>query len=630
MKFVRFHSACFALLLLALPFVAPAHAEENPLETRVFTDSQGRILRGQITAIKHDTVTVRRVDDGHLFDLPIATLSTLDQLFLNKERTRIQELLAPLPDTDFVRSLRADFAFLNERATGLKAPPEDAWARVRRFVILYGFQNDPPRMRQLSERLREIQKTDTTVLWLGPDRLPLPEADLAMARVLPPGVAVIRRKALDDGLKASRTELERIAWEETLGEPRLFRARTHRSTAEERRNWHSRIRAALPPYWPAAGFLHEFVTKDPTNLQAAIYVLDRDGAHLTPDADIRTAFLGYRFGEAPLRVAPSRPSLAPAATTPLSGKLEPQIHAFTNTKGQGLRAWIMAISTDMVRIRVINEKADAPSPNKPTDPGYWAQIHATDEARRNLLSWTELSEPDRLLLAELRLDPRYQPPSPPAPLPPRPDAEAERQRAARFAVAVFLGEQSTDRSQLIRWSHRPKLDLRAESPEFEALLRSHYDDFCAAAGFTGMVDPDCVIHIAVGSSPYLRQLEDENEKKRPRGLGIWHYEGEYNSDYTLKTLKIAVNIDSFTDLQVRRVLAQAMSMCFGGRSSHTTQWKDSVFFNKSTETSLTDADRRLFRIIYRHAPPNTTRDELLDIFSRHWTDPDAEPDTSAK
>ncbi len=603
-------------------------AEESPLETRVFTDSQGRILRGQITGIKPDTVTVRRVDDGRPFDLPISTLSTLDQAFLNKERSRIEELLTPLPDTDFTRSLLADFAFLNERASGLKVPPEDAWARARRFVILYGFQNDPPHMRQLSERIRKIQKTDTTVLWLGPDRLPLPEADLAMARVLPPGVAVIRRKALDDGLKASRTELERIAWEETLGEPRLFRARTHRSTAEERRNWHSRIRAAVPPYWPTGGFLRELATKDPTYLQAAIYVLDRDGAHLTADADIRTAFLGYRFGEAPLRVAPSRPQPAPAATTPLSGDLEPKIHTFTNTKGQSLRAWIMAISTDMVRVRVINENAGAPLPKKPTDPGYWAQIHAADEARRNLLSWTELSEPDRLLMAELRLDPRYQPPSPPAPLPPRPDAEAERQRAARFAVAVFLGEQSTGRSQLIRWSHRPKLDLRAESPEFEALLRSHYDDLCAAAGFTGMVDPDCVIHIAVGSSPFLRQLEDENEKKRPRGLGIWHYAGEYNSDHTLRALRIAVNIDSFTDLQVRRVLVQAMSMCFGGRSSHTTQWKDSVFFNKSTETSLTDADRRLFRILYRHAPANVLRDDVLEIVSRHWANPDADRDAA--
>jgi hypothetical protein len=257
------------------------------------------------------------------------------------------------------------------------------------------------------------------------------------------------------------------------------------------------------------------------------------------------------------------------------------------------------------------------------------RVRTTVDGKEHLLPWPKLSEADRLLLATLKEDARYLPPPPPVPIPPRKNAELERLRAARFAASVFIGDQSA-RPRLLRWGLRPKLDVRAETPEIEALIRNHYDELCAAAGFTGMVDPEHVIIFAAGSPTYLKQFKNELSSSIPHQAGDWYYRFTQNNDGTLKSIHAMVGLESRIDPLGQRMMAQCMGASFGARVMADPQWQDSVFIRNPSAVSFTEADRRLFRIIYRHVPASARKDEILMLVPRHWINPDAEPDAPAK
>lgn len=274
-----------AFCLLCWAAGAAASRAEGVSGPRVFTDVFGRSTVAEIVAVSDDTVRLRRQSDGQEFSLPADRLSDADRDYIEKNRAKIDELVTPLPETEFTAALRRDFRVLKASGRALEAPPAEMWKRTRYFLIIYGLADTPETNSGVvkhvtTDVVKRFAGRPAGVLWLGPSgdgtgaQAPIPEGDLKLAKLLPAGFAIIGTDAVARDAAAADEEIGRIAAAESPEDPRRFFQTDLARSPAVWALWRKRIMGRLPAYWPGCVYRTQFDRDIPG---WRMMVVDRDG-----------------------------------------------------------------------------------------------------------------------------------------------------------------------------------------------------------------------------------------------------------------------------------------------------------------------------------------------------------------
>lgn len=586
------------LAMLTRPVIADRPTDLA--EPRAFTDSEGRTLVAAITALDGRMVTVRRAD-GTVFTIPLERLSTLDQKFLEENRSAIIEAVTPLPDTAFVQLLRENFTLLNPSGSALMNPPPEVWSRARRFAIVYDMGWDVELIRRVPLEVKPSLPDDTVILRIGPhgtDRDPPPSgSDLAVARTLPAGAGVIRRASLMRDLETARSAFDKIVAREASGNDQVFHSLVGRSSPETTLGWRDEVRAALPAYWPGPAFMDPYLgTKKPPR----VFLCDRDGRPLeeqparaalggvvapfprTPKATPRTS---------PLEAATAAPStsLVPIAPHPLT------LH---DTRGQPFEALLVSLEADRMTV-----------------------ARAGDD-RQFTVGLDKVHTLDRETIAQLRSHANLRPKRPPLPLPPREVTDNDILAAKRFVRDVAFSDQS-GAPKTIRWQSRPLLVVNAQDKSGETTVAGVFDDFLTATGMDDQPAPNATLILCTGDLTFLNEwrqkLDPHTAPLRASSYRYW-----YGRRGTLEKMIVYVHAEAEGTDRAKSEMINSMGRAFGifGKSD---VFRDTVFGSGAAQDELSPLDRHFLRFYYRHVPDQTSREELFKIVETHWRNPDAPP-----
>lgn len=586
------------LVLLAFLICASLKAQSPTtlLGPRNFTDEHGRSLSARIIAIDEQSITVRRSPDNTEFTLQIEKLSLLDQAWLEHHAAALRVALSPLPDTDFVRAIREDFAIPS--LSGLRTIEADFFAQTKRFVIFY---NDSIASNSsaswIGKMINRAAADDVAWLWLGPIGAYHPAGiDITTSRGLPENVLVVRRRAVLAAIKETDEALLKIAEVASPGNPNAFISTLHRQPPEYLDALEARIGYALPAYWVKA----TMASKLPKHIgtKTSVFVVDREGKQ-TDTKGLEPVVQEWSVNSPVKRVGPdtvsvSSPSIVANTADATSEKA---VHEFTASDGRRLTARILSIGADSVQV-----------------------LRETD---RKIFVFTrpELSAADWAFVQNLRQDPRYLPPPPADILPPRKNAETERSRAARFAVDLFL---ASNHGEMRRWDDRPTLVMENEFPEIADSVRWYYNDYCSAVGFTGSPDPTLEIVFVTGSAKHLSAKQKELGWS-PRDIAGWQWQFYPFHEKRLRRMVVLVRIDKPLGADQQRRLFRCMAIGFGAMGKGG-DWSGAELSDSGKAITLSELDRHFLRTIYRHVPSGTSRDKFPALVSKHWVNPNAEPD----
>ncbi|MDF3058801.1 MAG: hypothetical protein K0R17_3016 [Rariglobus sp.] len=279
------------IVLMWLIFTGDARASDSPdalTGPRTFIDVFGRSIEAEIVSLGAMEVVMKRHPDGVEFTLALDRLSDNDREFLAEHREAIVKKLTPLPETAFTTALRKDFRVLKRSGLALEPVPAQLWAKTRYFVMVYGLSDSPEAtsgvVRVISEEItRKLAGRPVAVLWLGPSNAngpkppPIPEGDLKVAKLLPPGVAIVSVEAVARDGELVDAEIEAIARDESPEDPRLFHVSGYRSRHEVvRAVWRKRILSKIAPYWPGCVYRWTFDRPGPGGT-ARTFIVDREG-----------------------------------------------------------------------------------------------------------------------------------------------------------------------------------------------------------------------------------------------------------------------------------------------------------------------------------------------------------------
>ncbi len=589
-----------AALLATLAQPAFAAGLAGIAEPRTFTDSEGRTLVATITALDERMVTVRRTD-GTAFTIPFERLSTLDQRFLTENRAAIIEAVTPLPDTAFLKLLRENFTLLNPSGSALMDVPPETWSRARRFAIVYDLGWDVELIRKVPLEAKPALPDDTVILRIGPhgtDRYPPPSgSDLAVARTLPAGAAVIRRASLMRDLETARSAYDKIVSREAAGNGGVFHSLLGRSSPETTQGWRDEVRATLPAYWPGPAFMDpDLGAKKPPR----VFLCDREGRPFE-DQPKRTALGGAvaPFPATP-NIDPPISASAPTTAAPSTTLVPIAPHAFTlhDTRGQPFEALLVSLEADRMTI-----------------------ARASDD-RLFTVGLDKVHALDRETVAQLRSHANLRSKRPSLPLPPREVTDNEVLAAKRFVRDVAFSSQS-GAPQTIRWQSRPLLVVHAQNKSAETTAAGVFDDFLAATGMDDQPAPNATLIVCTGDLTFLNEcrqkLDPHTAPLRSSSYRFW-----YGRRGTLEKMIVYVHTQAEDPDRTRFETINQMARAFGIRGESDV-FKDTAFEPGGARGDLSPLDRHFLRFYYRHVPDRTSREELFKIVETHWRDPDATP-----
>lgn len=584
------HFLCF-LAVIVWAVAMRAQGSDEVLGPRFFTDVDGRTMSAVILGIGERDVRVRRTDGGMEFSVPLERLSVLDRRYLEENRERILARLATEPETDFTRALRKDFVIADPR-TGAAGPvPAQAWAKAKWFVAVTGVPEDLTVSRLIAKTWADWAATDETValLWVGPavhGADPTPEFERRLVRELPPTVALLGGAARRDALAKERDELRKLAEAQAPRRTDLFFAAWRERTPAERELWLRRTLALQPAYWPTWVDASRVVS---TEGGPRVFVADREGK--PAPAEVLARFRApARLSPFPDRTAVSAPAVGGAASwAEFPGK---PTHVFRMPSG----AWpaqVLGMGPETVVVRAQGVNSD------------------------RLLGLASLSAEDRAALEKLRGEAGQVVVAADA-MPAREATGAEIAKAGRFATNVLLRRDGSN-AQALRWEGRPAIKVHAAEPEAEAAVRRIYEEFCAAAGLAGAPTEGLEIVLCVGPRDYIdRKRRELTPDLEPVSGSRWRF---WWNERRALTKVVSYQVAHWGQPDIERLLFSRVSEAFG-LVGDSKEFPGSAFHTDARHSRLSDEDRRLLRVVYRHLPYAAGRDAIVRTIGERWANPD--------
>jgi hypothetical protein len=582
------------LVAAILASVARAEAVEEVLGPRLFTDVDGRTMMAAVVGLEAKELRVRRTDVGGEFVVPLERLSALDRRYLEENREEIMKRLAVAPETEFTRALRKDFVRADPRSGALGPVPAEAWAKVKWFVLVTGVPEDAgvSRVVGASWAAWAAEEGSVALLWVGPavhGAEPTPEFERRLAGELPANVVLLGGAARREAFAREREELRKIAEEQAPGRAGLFFNAWQERTAGEREEWLRRVLARQAPYW--SGWVdasRRVVSAGETGPR--IFVCDREGKAAPVEVIMKLKAPGSLL-PFPERVPPV--AVGERAAPMWTEFAAPPTHVFRVRNGTW-RAKVVGMTAETVVVRPGGGKTE------------------------RLIGMASVSAEDRAALEKMRVE-AAQAASAVEAIPAREVSGSEQAKAGRFAVNVLLRRDGSISPQVMKWMGRPRLTVHAEEADAEAGLRRVYEEFCASAGMAGEPSADLEILVCAGSSDFVDKKRKEfapdmDFVKRWR----WRYWRDDQGALTKVYVFLVVN---WVQPDAERLALERMSEAFG-LVGESKEFAPSAFYPDTNVARLSDEDRRLLRVMYRHVPLGSGREVIVRIVNERWANPD--------
>lgn len=282
-------------------------------------------------------------------------------------------------------------------------------------------------------------------------------------------------------------------------------------------------------------------------------------------------------------------------TTELFAAAQPDMAAprkFTDNRGRSITATVVSIDLKSV---VLKRESDG---------------------REFVFPILDLSEADQVFIAENRAAlGKAAGPAEVAPLPTRKVTGTEVAKAKRFAADVLLSGRSST-LKTFRWTQRPVLTLRAPSGPLADYAQKTYDEFCAAAGFTGAPAKGPEIVVCLGSMAEIEALKQKLEPEAQRSTP-WTWRYRWIPEKNAYRAFVFFVPEAAGETENRRQVFRGIAAVFGCPGA-STEFPQSSFEPKSQADALDDIDRHLVRLMYTHINDRASRDNILVAVEKNW------------